>query len=148
MSSEGYLLILFLATALQFCAFAISIYALRFVAFRAAWVAVGIVTLLMAVRRSIFLVGVWTGGEIKPVNVTAELIALLISILMVIGLSLGLSAVRRLNQRLEISEINRKTLQESELKFRALTESSAVGFVVLDAKGKVLECNEAYIELM
>ncbi|PCH49280.1 MAG: hypothetical protein COC20_08240, partial [Cellvibrionales bacterium] len=101
----------------------------------------------MAVRRSIFLVGVWTGGEIKPVNVTAELIALLISILMVIGLSLGLSAVRRLNQRLEISEINRKTLQESELKFRALTESSAVGFVVLDAKGKVLECNEAYIEL-
>ena len=94
MTSEAYLLVLSLSTALQFFAFFISIYALRFGDFRAAWVVVGIVALLMALGSSIHLVDKWTDPEINSTSVIAGLIALSVSILAVVGLSLGLSAMR------------------------------------------------------
>ena len=147
MTSEALLLIVSFSTVLQFCAFFISIYALRFVDFRAAWAVVGLVTFLMAVHRSTTLADVWMEPEAYPTSVTAELIALSISLLVVVGLSIGLSLVRNLSHRLELSEQNQKALQESELKFKALTEGSDAGFVVLDADGNVLECNETYIKL-
>jgi PAS domain S-box-containing protein len=80
------LLTLTASVILQFCA---AFFAFRIVKFSRkalSWILISLALLLMAVRRAITFYGLISGGTSCPVNFYAELIALVISLLLVIGL--------------------------------------------------------------
>ena len=147
MTTHTYLIILCLSTLLQFVAFSISVYALRFTGFRTAWIFIGIATFFMGVRRLITLADVWRHPETYNPHFAPELIALAISALLIAGLGFSLPAIRNLTHRLRRSDENQKALHESEKKYRALIDNTGVGYVILDGKGDVLECNTIYSKL-
>ncbi|OUS17117.1 hypothetical protein A9Q88_04600 [Gammaproteobacteria bacterium 50_400_T64] len=45
-------------------------------------------------------------------------------------------------------EATRIALEESEEKYRSLIESTGTGYVILDTKGDVLDCNETYLKML
>ena len=56
---------------------------------------------------------------------------------------LGQSANRMLAEREKAAE----GLRESEVKYRALVETTGTGYVIIDPKGRVLDANEEYVRL-
>ena len=148
MDLDVHIVVLSISTILQYLAFFISAYALRFPDFRAAWAAIALATLLMAVRRSISLSTLLEAPESYTADITAELVALSISVLVVVGLAASQPTIRGLMRRLEESEKMKAALEDSESKYKALMERTGTGYVILDMAGNVLECNEIYVGLI
>lgn len=79
--------ILVISILLQLAAAVLAVRLISITGKRLAWVLIASAVVLMAVRRSISLIAYFGPGEAKPPDVAAESIALVISVLMLIGIA-------------------------------------------------------------
>lgn len=120
------LLVLATSLLLQIGAAAMALRLVRTTGWRAAWVLLGGAISLMAVRRSITLVRLVVRDDLSP-DLGAELVALSISILMVLGIA-GLAPI--------IEGVRR-----AEKEVRALVESAPEAMFVLDQQNHIVLAN-------
>ncbi len=132
--------ILTLSILLQLSA---AILALRLVAItgrRRAWVLIAAALVLMTFRRSITWFRLLTGDLTSPPDLTAELVALVISVLMVAGVA-GIASQFHAIRRSE------ETLRESEARFRMVTEGALAGVYIIQ-DGKFPYVNPALAQIL
>ncbi|MBL4782800.1 MAG: PAS domain S-box protein [Porticoccaceae bacterium] len=148
MNSELYLQALSLAGLLYLLVFLCSIYVWRISSLRLVWVGVGGAALLSAILRLVTLLDMKSQEFLRESYSWLSLIDLSIPILLLAGAGFALPVIKTYSRRLELAEDNQKALEESEEKYREMIESTGAGYVILDARGNVLECNESYIKLL
>ena len=73
-----------------------------------------------------------------------------LSIILILSIALGMSLLFliKLSRRLRRADCDHQTLEEREKKYRELIEIMGTGYVILDDKGNVLECNATYSQLI
>jgi PAS domain S-box-containing protein len=106
-----------------------------------AWLLIASAVFLMAVRRSVTFVGIVTDDAVHGADLPAELIALLISVLMVAGLfSIGplFAAMTR----------SEAAIRESEERFRGIFENTMVGLYRTTPDGRILMANAALVGML
>jgi PAS domain S-box-containing protein len=131
--------ILGLSVLLQFIAAALAIRLIRTTGKRLAWTLIAAAILLMAVRRFVTLYHALAGDPLSSPEPKAELVALVISILMVVGVArMGafFTGVRRLQN----------SLGASEEQARALYEYSPLMYFTVDTNGIILDINRCTVE--
>ena len=148
MSAELYQLMLGVAGLLYLLVFFCSIYVWRISSLRLVWLGVGGATLLSSMVRFVAVLDMESSLDLTASHSWLYLIDVLIPVLLLSGAGLALPVIKAYNSRLELAEENQKALEESEGKYRELIESTGAGYVILDAEANVLECNEAYIQLI
>ncbi len=105
-----------LAASLQFVAAVLALRLIRVTGRLWAWIFIAAAILLMAVHRSVTAVELFQGRELEPSAVTTEVIALIISALMVMGLARVaplFTSVRRSTEALQESERALATLMSN-----------------------------------
>jgi PAS domain S-box-containing protein len=124
-----------------------------------ALILLGLAAALMALRRAVSLYALWTGGEFEPVTITEELLALLISSLILIGiiyirpilknLYSALNNLENTNMQLSKEIGHRKSAEEEaqrkEEQFRKLTESSPLLIWMSDKEGMCIYFNKQWL---
>lgn len=145
MDIDLHLIVLGMSVALQFVAFFIAVYALRFAGFRSICLIFAAVTLLIGINRGIAFVNALNESTATGGDLTTELLALLVSALLAAGLGLSFPAVKKLSRRLLRYKSALSDLRENELKYQAVLKSSGTGFALVDRYGCVIECNEEYV---
>jgi len=125
-----------------------------------AWMALAIAIGLMAIRRIVSLYGLWVEDVSPPVNIAPEVIALLISLLVVIAmirihpvmetLYQGLSDLESTNRWLKWEVVQRKTAEQqagvNEEKFRKLANHSPILIWMSDQKGMCTYFNDRWLQ--
>ncbi|GBE18897.1 alginate biosynthesis sensor protein KinB [archaeon BMS3Abin16] len=132
--------ILAVSVLLQFTAAFLALKLIRVTGRRAAWILIAAAILLMAVRRSITLYRLASGHVLLQPDPTAELVALVISVLMVAGIAKISSLFLSIKQ-------SEEALRESEEKFRGLAEKSP-NMIFINMKGRIVYANEACQEIL
>ncbi len=107
-------LILTISVALQLVAAVWAFGLTRLTGRSSAWTCLAAAIGLMGVRRAITLTRLLIGDDIVVVDLTAETVALVISILMVLGVGALGPLVRRLQRTEEILRLNEQLRQEAE----------------------------------
>lgn len=124
------------------------------------WLSLAVAVGLMAVRRIVSLYTIWATGETAAVSLTAEVIALAISVLMAMAiLKIGplisnlYNAVKNLestNQSLKKEIVQRKIAEQkastNEEKFRRLAEYSPIMIWMSDVKGSCTYFNQNWLD--
>ncbi|MEF9438621.1 MAG: PAS domain S-box protein, partial [Candidatus Mariimomonas ferrooxydans] len=101
-----------------------------------AWILIAGAISLMAVRRSITITRLISGDISYSPDLTAEVVALIISVLMVVGISL----IAPLFHKTKKSE---EALQESEKRYRKLIDTANDAIFLADAEnGIILDANK------
>ena len=127
--------ILVISIALQFIAAALALYLIRITGRWWAWGFIAVALTLMGVRRSITFSRIVFSDSPLPVDITAELLALTISVLMVLGVVLIGPVFKRVQQ-------TQSALRESEARFRAIAEASPVPLIITRrSDGEILYAN-------
>jgi len=124
---DATVLVLGLSLLLQVGAAAMALRLVRLTGWKATWVLIAAAISLMAVRRSITLVRVVAEGGAHAPDFQAELVALLISVLMVLGiacLSPLIASIRR-----------------AEREVRQLIESAPEAMVIADEQDRIVLAN-------
>ena len=116
-------IILVISIAMQLAAVMLALRLIRITGFKTAWIAITCAILLMSVRRTITLYRVVSGDQSLAPDPAAETIALVISLLMVIGLA----GIAPMIQSIKKSQ---RELRVSDERFRRLTEGSIQGILV------------------
>ena len=147
MSSVQYLMVLSIATLFYFIFFVISIYVWRLSNLRWVWLGVGGATLLITLQRFITLVTVWSAVDVTATYPWINILDLIIPAFLMVPAVLTVPAIKKFNGRLDKAEEIQRALAESEAKYRALIESTDAGYVIINAEGTVLECNDTYVKL-
>ncbi len=106
--------VLAISLCLQFLAAAWALGLARLTGRSPAWTCLAAAIGLMGVRRLITLTRIIAGNDTVPADLTAETVALLISILMVLGIGSIGPLVRRLQRTEVVLELNRQLQQEVE----------------------------------
>ena len=146
-SAQPFLLYCSIALQLSACIFAL--YAIRFTrSSRCVWGVIALAMLLIAVRQIMALPG--SGYEWGVSNGVSMAALLELSIALMLSITLGtrLSSLMKLNRRLNRADNTNHVLEEREKKYRELIEITGTGYVILDNKGNVLECNDTYSQLI
>jgi PAS domain S-box-containing protein len=134
-------LILVLSVLLQFTAAILALRLIRVTGAGTAWVPIAAAVLLMAVRRSITLFRLLSGDLSRPPDLSAELVALVISILMVTGIA----AIAPLFRTIQRSE---EELRSSEEHYRTLFEQSRDAIYLTTTDGKIVDVNQSASDLL
>ena len=113
--------ILGVSIVLQFVAAGIALYLIKVTGRRRAWIFIAVALTLMGVRRSITFSREVFGDAPLPVDITAEIVALTISVLMVLGVALIGPLFKRTQQA-------QSDLRESEQRFRDFASAAADRF--------------------
>ena len=129
-------LILGISTILQFIAAILSVRLIRVTGRKGAWIFIAIAMTLMGIRRSVTLYRSVSNDITYSADLTAELVALTISILMILGVML-IGPIFRKNQ--SISE----TLQLSEKKYRDMVNLLPQPIYETNVQGNVTFANHA-----
>ncbi|NQU55829.1 MAG: PAS-domain containing protein [Rhodospirillales bacterium] len=111
----------------------------------AAWAFIALAFFLMSVHRSIDYYKILENGANQPSS-NADLVTLLISMLMVAGVILigpALSATRQTEHKLRQSERHAESIEDI---LHDAIENISEGFVIFDADGKLVICNNRYKE--
>ncbi|MFZ5863050.1 MAG: sensor histidine kinase [Nitrospirota bacterium] len=132
--------ILTISTVLQVTAAALAFRLIRVTGWVTAWVCVASAISLMAVRRVITLYGLSRGEIPRPIDPVAETVALVISLLMVIGLYYVAPSFRGFKRSMEV-------LRDAEMYSENLIQTANVLVVRLDVDGCVRRLNHAGAEL-
>ncbi|MEN6630334.1 MAG: PAS domain S-box protein, partial [Sulfuricella sp.] len=106
-----------------------------------AWGLIATAIILMALRRGISLVEMFTSGHAKQPNMNAELIALMISALMAVG-------IERITPIFKELKTIADRLQESEARVRLLLDSTAEGIYGVDREARCTFCNHAALKIL
>ena len=126
----GVPLILVASILLQLTAAALALRLIGVTGRRGAWMLIAAAVCLMALRRIVVLYHGLSGAEPHALNMVAEVVALVISALMVAGVARIAPLFRDIQQ-------SERVLQESEARYRALVEQSLVGVYLFTEQGFV-----------
>jgi signal transduction histidine kinase len=137
------IVILGISIALQFIAAAFALRLIRITGRWRAWSFIAIALTLMGVRRSITFYRVVSGDISLPADVTAELVALSISLLMLLGV-LMIGPLLKNMQRAQAES----TAEVERLRLVDAIESFTGGFALYDADDKLVICNEEFRKAM
>lgn len=134
----GLKIVLAASVVLQLAAAVVALRLIHVTGRRAAWGLISGALALMAVRRGVSLWQLTTiGAGTEPLtSLGAELIALLISVLMLLGV-IGAGAIFRRHA------LARKQLQESEERFHSMFDATSDSLFVHDMKGQFIDVNAA-----
>ncbi len=127
---------------LQFAAAVLAVRLVRITQHRAAWLAIATAITLMAVRRCITFADLLGAGssDLTVEQVTAEIVALVISLLMVVGMA----SIAPLFRSIQAS---REALRVSEERFRRAIEEAPLPMMLHAEDGDVLQINKTWTEL-
>jgi len=134
-------IILGISTVLQFIAALLSVRLIQVTERWGAWTFIAIAMTLMGIRRSITLYHTLTGDIAHQASLAAEIVALIISILMVLGVMFIGPIFKKIQS-------TKKALQFSEERFRALYDDNPLMLFTIDACGKILSANQFGIDQM
>lgn len=132
--------ILALSITLQFLAAFLALRLISITGRRIAWILVSAALLLMAVRRSITLIRVLSGDAGIRIDPAAEIVALVISVLMLAGVSM-IGPIFMERKKIE------QALRESEYRLRRFYESGMIGVIYWNMDGKITEANDKFLEM-
>ncbi len=107
---------------------------------RVGWVLMATTIFLMAVRRSITLVQSFHPDVMASIDVYAESVALLISVLMCTG-------VYQIGKFFKEIRGNQTRLRESESRYRSLYDDVSDGIVLADTRGRHLQPNPSALKM-
>jgi len=152
--------LLLASIVLQLTGFVLALRLIKTTRHYPAWVALAIAIGLMAVRRIVSLHALWVEGVTPPGSISAEVIALLISLLVVVAmvrihpvmetLCQGLSDLESANRWLKREIIQRKTAEQqagaNEEKFRKLADHSPILIWMSDQKGMCTYFNDRWLQ--
>ncbi len=128
--------VLAVSTLLQFISAFLAIRLLSVTRVRSAWLLIATALILMGSRRTVTLCDVLWGARRTPLDETAEFIALVISVVMLIGVH-QIGALFRKMKRTE------NALRESEENFHSFFDSISDIVVVATPEGRILHTNRA-----
>lgn len=132
-------LVLTISVLLQFAAAILALRLIRITGRRTAWVLIAMAISLMAIRRCITLSDILS-GRVVTAELTAELVALATSALMVVGVAL----IAPLFLSIKRSE---EALRDSEERYRKLVETMNEGLAVRDENGLITYINDRLCEM-
>ena len=132
--------ILLVSVLLQVIAAVLALRLIRITEVRAAWILIAIALVLMSVRRVIDVLP-FLHLEVTPnINLLDDLIGVVISVLMVVGVALIAPVFFALRQ-------SANTLRESEERYRLLIETMNEGLGMVDNKGIRTFVNKKFCEM-
>jgi PAS domain S-box-containing protein len=105
------------------------------------WLMIAAAIYLMTVRSCLTLVGVITGDEPLPDRILPELVAFVVSAVLVVGLA-------RIRGLLLASKDTQRALNESEERYRNLFENAQIGIYRTTADGRILVANPALVRML
>ena len=129
-------LVLVISVVLQFAAAFLALRLIWITEGRKAWVFIAIAVSLMGLRRAITLARLLAGDLTKPPDLVAEMVALVISILMIFGIVW----IAPLFRRLRTSEAE---LRDSRRMLYSTLDAIPIGVEAKDRDGKYLVANKA-----
>ena len=147
MSSSVYLFVLFSSSVFYLIVFLGAAYIWRISKLRSLWAGIGGSALLMAFRCLMLGLEIWPQDNVQIIYSWVHILDLLVPVFVLLLAVFIYPAFKQFNYRLDKDEINRKALVESKEKYRALIENTDAGYVINDAEGIVLECNDIYVKL-
>ncbi|OUS17118.1 hypothetical protein A9Q88_04605 [Gammaproteobacteria bacterium 50_400_T64] len=147
MTSSVHLLVLFSSSVFYFIVFLGAAYIWRISKLRSLWVGIGGSALLMAFRCLMLGLEMWPQNNVQTISSWVHILDLLVPVFFLLLAVFIYPAFKQFNHRLDKDEINQKALIESKEKYRALIENTDAGYVINDAEGIVLECNDIYVKL-
>ena len=133
--------VLALSIVLQFAAAALAFRLVRITERRLAWILIAAAILLMAIRRCITFSDLLSGTLLRPPIFAAELVALTISLLILVGLYCVSPLV------LDIVGSNQK-LSEREEQVQLMLSSTAEAIYGLNLEGNCTFCNPACVKVL
>ncbi|MCH8862101.1 MAG: PAS domain-containing protein [Proteobacteria bacterium] len=133
--------ILALSIVLQLAAAWLALALIRETGWRTPWLLIGIALGLMATRRSITLLNYLFDDLRSPLNITAEIVALAISTLMVVGVALIRPALRK-------SKTTEAALVESEARYERAVMGTHDGLWDWDIPGNEMYFSPRYAEIL
>ena len=139
-STMGIKLILAISILLQITSSVLALRLIPVTGKRRAWVLISAAIFLMAIRRCITLVQVSSGSATAPLDWSAEWVAFITSVFMVVGIALIGPLFR------SIASASRD-VRESEERYRKLFEESGDAIYVRGKEGRFLDVNRAGLEL-
>lgn len=125
-----------------------------------AWISLAVAVGLMAIRRTVSLYTIWATGETAAVSLTAEVIALVISLLMAMAMvKIGpilkalydsVNNLENTNRWLKKEIVQRKIAEQkastNEEKFRRLADYSPIMIWMSDVKGACTYFNQNWLD--
>lgn len=128
--------VLAISILLQFLAAVLALRLIRVTGRRAAWVLIAMAVLLMTVRRGVTLFRLIFGDLAHPPDLSAELVALATSVLMVMGIA-------RIAPYFLSIKRSEEALKEAQRYTRGLIEASLDPLMTISAEGKITDVNRA-----
>jgi len=128
-------IVIFISALLQFAASFVALRLMNVTGKTLSWGLISLAIFLMAIRRSVSFVKLVQSHHAPPMELPIELIALLISILMLTGLLLISPLFESLNQNIMKLKKAEKLALENEKKINNITSSLAEGIYVIDKNG-------------
>ncbi len=135
------IIILTLSVLLQFTAAILALRLIFITGKKIVWGLIVTAIMLMVIRRCIPLIHLFSAGAAIRPDLNAEIIGLVISLLMVAGIS---RIAPIFTERKHVEE----ALRQSEERFAGLFEQAPLGYQSLDANGHFLMVNEAWLEML
>lgn len=130
-------IIILISTILQFAAALVSLRLIKITGKTLSWGLISSAIFLMAIRRTASFLKYIQSNNGYNFDLQIELIALLISILMLLGLVLISPLFKSMNEAIEKLKIAEKISSENEKKLRNITSSIAEGIYVKNIDGSL-----------
>ena len=128
-------IVIFVSALLQFTASFVALRLMKVTGKTLSWGLIALAIFLMAIRRSVSFIKLIQAHQAPPMELSIELIALLISILMLTGLLLISPLFESLNLNILKLKKAEKLALENERKIYNITSSLAEGIYVIDING-------------
>ncbi len=126
---------------IQLVAAVLSLRLVRLTGYRSPWVVIAAALVLMSIRRSVTFYDIVIGGAEYAFSPEAELLALAISVLMLLGVILVRPAIVALIE-------SRQKMQESEAIFRGILNDMTETYYRTDAEGKIVMASPSAEKLL
>ena len=123
---------------LQFFTVFLALRLIRVTGWRISWMLISSAIFFMAVRRSMTLFGLVTGGMAAPPSITFEAAGLIASTLMAAGVWLIAPVFRNMHR-------SEEEIQQSEAKYRSLVESTEDSIYLIDRDYRYLFINKRHL---
>jgi len=128
-------IIIFVSALLQFAAAFVALRLMNVTGKAISWGLISLAIFLMAIRRSISFVKLIQTKQIPPIDLSIELIALLISILMLTGLIMIIPLFNSMSVNILKLQKTEESALKNEKKLYNITSSLAEGIYVIDKNG-------------
>lgn len=135
-------IVIFISALLQFAASFVALRLMNVTGKALSWGLIALAIFLMAIRRSVTLLKIIQAQHAPPMELSIELIALLISILMLTGLILIFPLFNSLQSNIIKLKYAQKISSENENKLKNITSSIAEGIYVKNYDGSLLFMNK------